>query len=294
MASKLDAPVLGKTGKVSLDPAIFGEPFNGQLVHEVVRAERAAQRRGTASTKTRGEVAMTGAKAWRQKGTGRARVGAMSTPQRRGGGVAFGPKPRNYVFKINRKVRRKALRAALSLHAERGTVAIVEGDGFAEPCTHDAAEALAKWRDAGSVVVLTAGQPDRNCALSFRNIDRVRAVLTPDRYGVAELTLAQNLVISQAALEELAAHAGTEVKRGDGPKADDFEAKEKPAAPAQEKPVKQKAAPKTEETTEEAPVDEAPAEETTTEAPVAEESPAEEPVDEAVAQSADESEEGGE
>jgi large subunit ribosomal protein L4 len=246
MASKLDAPLLGKSGKVSLDPAIFGEPFNGQLVHEVVRAERAAKRRGTASTKTRGEVAMTGAKAWRQKGTGRARVGAMSTPQRRGGGVAFGPKPRDYVFKINRKVRRKALRAALSLHAERGTVAIVEGDGFSEPCTHDAAEALAKWRDAGSVVVLTAGDPDRNCELSFRNIDRVRAVLTPDRYGVAELTLAQNLVISKAALDELAAHTSAEVKRGDGPQAEDFEAKQKAAALVEEKPAKQPVEPEPE------------------------------------------------
>src|SRR5262245_17751793 len=98
-AAKLEAPLLGKTGKVALDPAVFGETFNGSLVHEVVRAERNAKRAGTASTKRRGEVAMTGAKAWRQKGTGRARVGAMSAGHRRGGGVTFGPKPRDYVFK---------------------------------------------------------------------------------------------------------------------------------------------------------------------------------------------------
>ncbi len=233
MASKLEAPLLGKPGTVKLDPAIFGEPFNGALVHDAVRAERNAKRRGTASTKRRGEVAMTGAKAWRQKGTGRARVGALSAGHRRGGGVTFGPKPRSYVFKVNRKARRKALRAALSLHAERGTIAIVEGDGFTEPSTKDAAGALAKWREQGSVVLLTAGEPDRHCALSFRNIDRVRAVLPPDGYGVAEVTLAQNLVISKAALDELVAHTGAEVKRGEGPRADDFETEPK-ATPAEE------------------------------------------------------------
>lgn len=230
MASKLEAPLLGKTGKVSLDPSIFSEPFNGSLVHEVVRAERNAKRSGNASTKTRGEVAMTGAKAWRQKGTGRARVGALSVPHRRGGGVAFGPKPRDYVIKINRKVRRKALRAALSLHAERGTIAVVENEIFSEPCTGDAADALAKWRDEGTVVVLTAGEADRNTALSFRNIGRVRAVLPPDQYGVAELTAAAGVVISKAALDELGAHTGAEVKRGDGPSADDFSVKAKSGA----------------------------------------------------------------
>ena len=117
------APYIGKQGKLTLDEAVFGERFHGPLVHEAVRAELAARRRGTASTKTRAEVAMTGAKAWRQKGTGRARVGALSTPNRTGGGVAFGPKPRAFTVKVNRKARRRALRAALALHAERGSIA---------------------------------------------------------------------------------------------------------------------------------------------------------------------------
>src|SRR6187549_1875147 len=103
----IKAPYLRKTGTVTLDASVFGEPFNGSLVHEVVRAERNALRSGNASTKTRGQIAMTGAKAWRQKGTGRARVGALSAGHRRGGGVTFGPTPRNYTFKVNRKVRRK-------------------------------------------------------------------------------------------------------------------------------------------------------------------------------------------
>ncbi|HEV2075001.1 MAG TPA: 50S ribosomal protein L4, partial [Thermoleophilaceae bacterium] len=89
----LTAPYLTGAGKAELDRTVFGEPFHNSLVHETVRAELAARRRGTASTKTRGEIAMTGAKAWRQKGTGRARAGALSAPQRLGGGVAFGPKP---------------------------------------------------------------------------------------------------------------------------------------------------------------------------------------------------------
>src|SRR5207253_1033533 len=86
LMAKVSAPYIGKAGKVDLDEAIFGEPFHMSLVHETVRAELAARRRGTASTRTRAEVAMTGAKAFRQKGTGRARAGALSTPQRTGGG----------------------------------------------------------------------------------------------------------------------------------------------------------------------------------------------------------------
>src|SRR5919205_567237 len=144
----------GGTGTLSLDDAVFGERFHGALVHEAVRAELAAQRRGTASTKTRGEVSMTGAKAWRQKGTGRARVGALSTPQRYGGGVAFGPKPRHYTVKGNRKARRRGLRAALSVHAERGSIAGVDPSSFDTPSTKAAAEAIGALDGEGSVLVV--------------------------------------------------------------------------------------------------------------------------------------------
>src|SRR5918997_1177633 len=105
----LSAPYIGRDGIVDLDEEVFGETFHMPLVHETARAELAARRSGTASTLTRGEVAMTGAKAWRQNGTGRARAGALSTPQRYGGGVAFGPKPRHYTVKVNRKARRLVL-----------------------------------------------------------------------------------------------------------------------------------------------------------------------------------------
>jgi large subunit ribosomal protein L4 len=188
----------GGTGTLSLDDAVFGERFHGPIVHEAVRAELAARRRGTASTQTRGEVSMTGAKAWRQKGTGRARVGALSTPNRVGGGVAFGPKPRSYTVKINRKARRRALRSALSVHAERGSIAAVDPSKFDTPSTKAAAAALAKLEGEGRVlVVLTDGE--ENCLKSFRNLVDV-TVLHADQVGVADVIGAGRLVVSEAAL----------------------------------------------------------------------------------------------
>src|SRR5579863_3875958 len=117
-ASARKAPKLGG-GSVSLDAGAFTARFNMNLVHETVRAELAARRRGTAATKTRGEVSGGGAKPWRQKGTGRARAGSSRSPVWTGGGVAFGPTPRHYTIKINRKERRVALRSVLSVHAGR-------------------------------------------------------------------------------------------------------------------------------------------------------------------------------
>ena len=117
-----DAPILGGSGTLTLDADVFGAPFNGPLVHECVVAELAARRRGTHATKTRGMVRGGGAKPWRQKGTGRARAGSSRSPLWSGGGTVFGPSPRHYIVKVNRKARRAALRSALSLHAERGSL----------------------------------------------------------------------------------------------------------------------------------------------------------------------------
>ena len=193
------AKYIGKgSGTLALDDAVFGERFHGPLVHEAVRAELAAHRRGTASTQTRGEVSMTGAKAWRQKGTGRARVGALSSPTRTGGGVAFGPKPRHYTVKVNRKARRRALRAALSMHAERGSIAAVDPSKFDTPSTKAAAAALAGLAGEGGVlVVLTDGE--ETCLKSFRNLVDV-TVLHAEQVGVADVIGAGRLVISEAAL----------------------------------------------------------------------------------------------
>jgi large subunit ribosomal protein L4 len=202
------AKYIGKgSGTLALDDSVFAERFHGPLVHEAVRAELAARRRGTASTQTRGEVSMTGAKAWRQKGTGRARVGALSSPTRTGGGVAFGPKPRAYTVKVNRKARRRALRAALSLHAERGSIAAVDPAGFDTPSTKDAVAALASLDGDGRVLlVLTDGE--ESCLKSFRNIRDV-TVKHADAVGVADVVGHARLVVSEAALARLTEKAAS-------------------------------------------------------------------------------------
>jgi large subunit ribosomal protein L4 len=201
----IKATTLGKQAKSDLPREIFSEPFHEALVHEAARADLAARRRGTHSSLTRGEVAMTTAKAWRQKGTGRARAGALSVPHRYGGGAAFGPKPRHYTVKVNRKARRKALRAALSVHAERGSVAVLDGSTFSDPATKQAATALAKW-GAERPTLIVISSDEEAVAKSFRNIEGITVALA-SAAGVADVMGAASLVISQAALEELKGRA---------------------------------------------------------------------------------------
>src|SRR6266513_2906976 len=150
-----DAPVLGAGKTVKLDEVAFSERFHGSLVHQSVRAEQAARRRGTAATKTRGMVSGGGAKPWRQKGTGRARAGSNRSPIWTGGGTVFGPSPRHYTVKVNRKARRAALRSALSLHAQRGSLAVLDASAFSEPKTRQARELLEDWgQERPTLVVL--------------------------------------------------------------------------------------------------------------------------------------------
>jgi large subunit ribosomal protein L4 len=205
-----DAPVLSSAGgaskKVKLDDAAFGASFAGPLVHQSVRAEQAARRRGTASTKTRGKVSGGGAKPWRQKGTGRARAGSSRSPIWTGGGTVFGPQPRSYTFKVNRKEQRAALRSALSLHAGRGSIAILDATAFKAPKTSDARDLLDDWGQPLPVLVVLSPE-DSSAALSFRNLARV-AVLTAENVGVADLLGAASLVVSESALEALTARTG--------------------------------------------------------------------------------------
>lgn len=211
--AKISAPLLGESGKVDLDAAVFGETFHMSLVHEAVTAELNARRQGTHSTRTRGEIAMTGAKAWRQKGTGRARAGALSTPNRYGGGVAFGPKPRHYISKVNRKARRRALRSALSVHADRGTLAVFDAASYETPSTKAAANALAGFGE-GRALVVCAFEGEDGAVRSFRNIDGVK-VMPASEIGIADIIGSVRLVISKAALDELTGRAGAAVRGGD-------------------------------------------------------------------------------
>lgn len=200
------ATVLGKSGKADLPKEIFAEPFHQSLVHEAARADLNARRRGTASTLTRGEVAFTTAKAWRQKGTGRARVGTLGVPNRFGGGVAFGPKPRKYTVKVNRKARRRAMRSALSVHAERDSVAVLDASTFDTPSTKSAAQALAKWGAKNPILLLLTAE-EIGAMKSFRNLPRTH-VLEVGAAGVADVIGAAAVVISETALETLKERLG--------------------------------------------------------------------------------------
>jgi large subunit ribosomal protein L4 len=201
----LTAPRLGG-GTVELDSVAFGATFNMALVHEVVRAELNARRQGTSSTKTRGKVRGGGAKPWRQKGTGRARAGSSRSPIWVGGGTVFGPQPRHFTFKVNRKARRAAFRSALSVHAERGSLAVFDAPGMlAEPAAKLAHGLLVDWNRTGKTLVLLS-RTEESAYLSFRNLKRV-LVLEAEDAGVADLIGAANVLVSEAALPLLVARA---------------------------------------------------------------------------------------
>src|SRR5262245_23387645 len=157
------APVLDTAGKqtseTSLNEDIFGAELKTHLVHETVRAELNAHRAGTRGAKSRGLVAGGRSKPFRQKGTGRARQGTIRAPHFTGGGVAFPPVMRGFDVKVNRKARRAALRGALSEHARRGSLGLVDGSAFGAPSTKQAADLVAAWgKDTPLVVVATEGE----------------------------------------------------------------------------------------------------------------------------------------
>ena len=201
------APKLGG-GSATLDAVAFEARFNMPLVHETVRAELNARRQGTHSTKTRGEVSGGGAKPWRQKGTGRARAGSSRSPIWTGGGTVFGPTPRHYTFKVNRKARRAAFRSALSLHAERGSLAVFDAGVFDGPSTKQALALLDDWlsTDATGSTLVVLSDDEANAGLSFRNLRKV-SVLPATDTGVADVVSAASLLVSEAALGELVARA---------------------------------------------------------------------------------------
>jgi large subunit ribosomal protein L4 len=207
------ASVLGG-GTVELDPVAFEAPFNMALVHEAVRAEQNARRRGTASTRNRSEVSGGGAKPWRQKGTGRARAGSSRSPLWTGGATTFGPSPRRYTVKVNRKARRGALRGALSVQAERGSLALFDAASWEEPSTKRAASLLADWGAQLPTLVLLRSEEEA-AGKSFRNLPRVEAMPVEDA-GVVDLVWAASLLVSEAALPALVSRASAPDRDGQG------------------------------------------------------------------------------
>jgi large subunit ribosomal protein L4 len=188
------------TGERELSEELFGGPVSSAVVHQVVTAQRAAARSGTASTKTRSEVRGGGQKPWRQKGTGRARHGSIRSPIWVGGGTVFGPKPRDHSVRVNRKMRRSALRSVLADRAGNGRLWVL--DGFSDTKTKAAAACLAGAGIGGRVlVVLDPDDPSAQVVdRAFRNLDKVAFSL----YGALsahDVLVADHVVFTSRALD---------------------------------------------------------------------------------------------
>jgi large subunit ribosomal protein L4 len=195
--------VLDQSGKAvgdhELDPAVFDVQVNVPVMHQVVVAGLAAARRGSHSTKTRAEVSGGGRKPWRQKGTGRARHGSIRSPLWVGGGVAHGPKPTDYEQRVPKKMKRLALRSALTDRARQGRIKVVDALSFEEPKTSDAALALGSLGTFGNVLLVLA-EPDEFVEKSFRNLAEVKIVY-PGNLATYEVLYADWLLFTRAALE---------------------------------------------------------------------------------------------
>ncbi|MEK7252590.1 MAG: 50S ribosomal protein L4 [Actinomycetota bacterium] len=192
-----------QTGEMSLDAAIFGIEPNTSVMHQVVTARLAALRSGTASTKTRGEVRGGGRKPWRQKGTGRARQGSTRSPQWKGGGVVFGPKPRSYAQRTPRKMRRLALASALSDRAASGEVRVVSSYSWDKPHTKSVVDMLDKMGVAGKVLFVL-GRADEIAERSVRNLPHA-IILPPDQLNAYDVLWAETIVFTSATVTGIGA-----------------------------------------------------------------------------------------
>ena len=184
-----------ESGTIELDENIFGIEPNVAVMHQVVNAQLAAKRSGTHSTKTRAEVRGGGAKPWKQKGTGRARAGSSRIPHWRGGGIALGPKPRDYSQRTPKKMKRLALRSALSDRAQSNSVYVVDAWDFETPSTKAAKTALEAIGTEGKVLVVTDAQ-DANTEKSFRNLSNVN-VLSSDQLNVFDILVSDSIVFTK-------------------------------------------------------------------------------------------------
>jgi large subunit ribosomal protein L4 len=200
-----------KVGSVDLSDDLFGGRIKTDLIHESVVRANAAERRGTHATKTRAQVSGSGKKPWRQKGTGRARVGEVRNPLWRKGGTVFGPQPRSYEYQLPRKVEKGALRAALAVKLRDGAVVVVDALTVGDIKTKAAAEMLKRLgvdggQKAGAKkprkVLLVDVKPEEKLSLSMRNIDGVR-VLPSNRISARDVMNTRRVVLTRAALEKL-------------------------------------------------------------------------------------------
>jgi large subunit ribosomal protein L4 len=193
-----------EAGEASLELKVADEANASHIVHRALVRQLANARQGTASTKTRAEVSGGGRKPWRQKGTGRARAGSNRSPLWKGGGVIFGPKPRDYSSKMNRKERRLALRTAFQSRAEDLIVVQDFADQLSRPKTKDLLEAIARWGidpNAEKILLITA-ERNETVYLSARNVPEVKLILATN-LNVYDLLAADRIVVTTSALDKI-------------------------------------------------------------------------------------------
>jgi large subunit ribosomal protein L4 len=190
-----------KVGTVDLSDAVFGAPINKALLYEAVRHHLAGVRRGTAKTKTRHEVAGSGKKLWKQKGTGRARMGSIRSPLWRHGGTTHGPQPRDYSYKLPKKMQLGALRSALSAKLRDGELRVVSEFAIGEPKSKRMRQTLNGLAIARTVLLVDNAE-NRNLALSSRNLEGVKLVASRD-VSVYDLLGHQQVLLSEAAARKL-------------------------------------------------------------------------------------------
>lgn len=189
-----------RVGEIELKDSVFNLEVKEYLLHDVVRMQRAARRAGTACTKTRVEVSGGGAKPWRQKGTGRARAGSRRSPLWRGGGVIFGPKPRDYSFKLNRKVKKQAISMAMSARLQEGNLVVLDDFTMERIKSKDFVKVMGLLDvETGLIVVDNASE---NLQKSVRNVNGYK-VLPSDGLNVYDILLHKKLILVQPVIENL-------------------------------------------------------------------------------------------
>lgn len=191
-----------KSGNVDLKDTVFSVEVNEHVVHEAVVAQLAAKRVGTAKTKTRGEVAGGGRKPWRQKGTGRARHGSIRSPLWVGGGTTFGPQPRKYNKKLPKKVKKLAVKSALTAKVEEGNLVVVDQFDFAAPKTKEMVSVLSKFDAADAKVLIVLSEKNENVYKSARNLPGVR-VVTPTKVTVYDVLNSNKVIMTKEAVAKV-------------------------------------------------------------------------------------------
>ena len=233
-----------EVGEVSLSDAVFGVELNEALIHAAVRNFQANGRQGTSATKTRGNVSGSGRKLWKQKGTGRARIASLRSPLWKGGGNVHGPQPRDWSYKMPKKMRRGALRSALSERLREGNLIVIDEFGFTSPRTKDFLGAIGTLglaeNNTQPKMLIVDSLDNQNLVLSSRNVQKTK-VTNSFGLNIYDLLYHEKLLISKAAIEELGRLLDPGSENGKAEEAAEAQPEEKPQAKRAAKPKAEKA-----------------------------------------------------